>query len=149
MGDPKPPLPAWTPAPDDPGPETPSGVHRAVKHEVNLKTLAIGGFAVLMAGGSLWTGQILFIDKAEAAGRAAADAGIAEVKVDIEIVKNAMKAQQLRLENVEVNQKNTQSDIHELMVDVRAMYRSQQTGQPSPRLEKPAPPMVLPDGGHP
>lgn len=128
-------------------PATITGVYRSVKHTINIRTVLVSAVALLVGVASLWTGQSLFIDKAEAAGKAAADAGIATVKGELAAMKEQMQGQQVRLENVEKVQQNTQSDVHEVMVDVRALYRSQQTGERSARLERPAPPPSSPDGG--
>lgn len=57
-----------------------------------------------------------------------------------------VKSLESRVNAVETEQKNVRSDLHEVQLDIRELYRSQHEGRRSERLERPLPP---PDGGPP
>lgn len=92
-GQPEP--PQWTDLPGEPlGPETPSGVHRAVKSDLNLYTLGLGAFSLLVGLAALWVGQRIFVSEARAAGKEAADAGVAALKVEVIVLQEQFKLSQ-------------------------------------------------------
>ncbi len=140
MADEKPPRPVSV-SPPDPGDEGPSGLHPVLKSDMRKAFRINEAFtlvvSMLVGLAALWMGQYIFVSQARAAAKEVADSGIEQMKSEVQAAK-------LRLDQVEQAQKEVKSDLHEVQVDIRELYRSSRTGQKSERLEKPAP---VKDGG--
>ncbi len=86
------------------------------------------------------------VSAGEKAGKEAADAGAAKLMLDMELVKEQLKAHEQRFNVIDQHQKEQSSDLHELALDVREQYRAEKTGARSWRLERPP---AAHDGGTP
>lgn len=71
------------------------------------------------------------------------DAGVAPVREELHM---HMKAEEQRHAVEEQRYRQVKEDLHEVQMDIRALYRAVQTGRPQARLEEPLPP-VSHDGG--
>lgn len=89
-------------------------------------TAAISGLSVAMALGTAWA----VFHTLEARAQERVDAGLAPMAKRVEVL--------------EQDQRHLREDVHEVQVDIRALYKAVTTGQRQERLEQPPPPK---DGG--
>lgn len=99
---------------------------------LTLLVTVVGGFGAVAA-------SIRAVESvaAEKGAQAAKDAGALAADTRDELRRHVAESAQ--------ETAALKSDVHEVQMDIRALYRSQQTHQPSPRLERPPPPRK--DGG--
>lgn len=93
--------------------------------------LVVATAAVLVGGGASFT--------VWAQGKL--DGGVAPVREEL---RQHVREENARHDQEEQRYTQVKDDLHEVQMDIRALYRAVQTGMPQPRLEKP-PPSV--DGG--
>ncbi len=109
----------------------PTGEHPVTKDELrrtlNVNDVKTTVAMVVVAIGTVFAAYRVVLSEA----RAQSDAGVSVIE--------------RRVTNVEQKQAQQSADLHEVQVDIRELYRSMQTGRPSPRLEAPLPPAK--DGG--
>jgi len=72
------------------------------------------------------------------------DGGIAPVREEL---RQHVLEEERRHAAEEQQYRQVKEDLHEVQMDIRALYRAVQTGQPQPRLERPLPQPI--DGGAP
>jgi len=113
---------------------SPTGEHPVtkdeLKHTLSVNDAKLVVMAIVVAVGTAFGAYRVVLNEA----RAQTDAGVEEVKwgqtrldqrLDQHIKDSGQAHQQLK------------GDMHEVQMDMRALYRAVMTGQPQPRLERP------------
>ena len=100
-----------------------------------LLVAVLGGAAAIVAA------TVSTVAFAQDAGTKAAVDQVKQVKDEADATAKALE--QHLLDDAQAK-RETRAQLSEIGVDIRALYRAQQTGQPQPRLERPP---QLPDGG--
>jgi hypothetical protein len=119
------------PEPPDDEPQTDPNIRvvkTAMRKELNLQGAKLTIATAVVAVSTAFGAYMFIMNQA----LAQTDAGVGPV------VK--------RVETLEQQQKELRGDVHEVQMDVRALYKAVMTGRPQERLEQPP---AVKDGGHP
>jgi len=104
-----------------------------LKHTLSVNDAKLVMMAIVVAVGTAFGAYRVVLNEA----RAQTDAGVEEVKGG-----QVRLDQRLEMHLRESGQAHQQmkADLHEVQMDIRALYRSMQDGKRSPRLERPLDP---------
>ncbi len=128
------------PGADNLGPEGDTGQFPVVKADMRkafrINEVLTAAFVLLGALGTLWTGQYIFIGQARAAGREAADSGVAEVKAQQAAIEARLTTLEKKADRSDAKQDRQDQKI-DLLLDAARV--------PFSRRPPPVPPLA--DGG--
>lgn len=122
------------------GPVTTTGKFKAPQdqlHSGKIVTLSLALLALLVSLGSIFGAYRLFISDAKAQTREMVDAGLLPVHVEIRALKEEQKV-------LKEGQAAVMTEVREMRLDLKEMYKSSRYDRPSARLEAP---LTALDGG--